>query len=373
MWTKPDLPFQDLPALPPEGIVVETTAVLKAVITASRALAALDHACRRLPDPSMLINIVPILEAQASSEIENIVTTNDELFQAANGLLDEPSAAVKEALRYREALRAGFDSLATRPLTTQTAIAICSHIQGRPVVVRDRPGTYIATSRRQQRIYTPPEGQSLILDHLSAWERFLHADHDLDPLVSMALQHYQFEAIHPFFDGNGRTGRIINLLYLVERGLLHLPVLYLSGHIVRHKDEYYACLRGVTRDDAWEPWLLFMLEAVRTTALWTLQLVEDVERLRTTSVETIAVAVPTASASELSQLLFSQPYVRIENLVQHGMAQRQTASRWLHALADAGVLARHKVGRSVLFTNVALLNLLLGATDSLHDGDDHDQ
>lgn len=238
MWNHPDRPYQDLPALPPSG-VVETPAVLKATITASRALARLDGAYKRLPDPTMLINLIPLMEAQASSEIENIVTTNDELFKAANGALPDVTPQVKEALRYREALRAGHESLATRPITTKTAIEVCSHIHARTAIIRDQPGTYIGNPTTGNRMYTPPEGRDVILDHLSAWERFLHSNHGLDPLVVMALSHYQFEAIHPFFDGNGRTGRVLNLLILIETGLLQLPILYLSGHVMRHKDTYY--------------------------------------------------------------------------------------------------------------------------------------
>ena len=279
MWNHPDRPYQDLPALPPSG-VVETPAVLKATITASRALARLDGAYKRLPDPTMLINLIPLMEAQASSEIENIVTTNDELFKAANGALPDVTPQVKEALRYREALRAGHESLATRPITTKTAIEVCSHIHARTAIIRDQPGTYIGNPTTGNRMYTPPEGRDVILDHLSAWERFLHSNHGLDPLVVMALSHYQFEAIHPFFDGNGRTGRVLNLLILIETGLLQLPILYLSGHVMRHKDTYYERLDAVTREDAWEPWILFMLDGVESTARWTLDLVETTDTMR---------------------------------------------------------------------------------------------
>jgi len=223
--------------------------VLKATVAASRALARLDGACKRLPDPTMLINLIPLMEAQASNEIENIVTANDELFKAAHGALTPPTPQVKEALRCCEALRAGVESLTSRSLTKQTAIDICSRLLGRPSIIRNTPGTYIGTPTNGKRIYTPPEGREIILDHLSAWEKFLHGDHGVDPLVVMALAHYQFEAIHPFFDGNGRTGRILNLLTLIETGLLELPILYLSGHIVRHKDEYYSLLNAVTRSD----------------------------------------------------------------------------------------------------------------------------
>ena len=169
--------------------------VLKATVAASRALARLDGACKRLPDPTMLINLIPLMEAQASNEIENIDTTNDELFKAAHGALTQPTPQVKEALRCCEALRAGVESLTSRPLTKQTAIDICSRLLGRPSIIRNTPGTYIGTPMNGKRIYTPPEGREIILDHLSAWEKFLHGDHGMDPLAVMTLPRYKFEAI----------------------------------------------------------------------------------------------------------------------------------------------------------------------------------
>lgn len=357
MWNHPDRPFQDLRALPPKDNV-ETSEVLKGALAASRALARLDGACKRLPDPTMLINLIPLMEAQASSEIENIVTTNDELFKAAHGALNELTSPIKEALRYREALRAGFESLTTRPLTTQTAIDICSHIQGRPAIVRDAPGTYIGNPATGERIYTPPQGRDVILDHMSSWERFLHDDHGLDPLVVMALAHYQFEAIHPFFDGNGRTGRVLNLLILIETGLLELPILYLSGHIMRHKSDYYRLLNKVTRDGDWASWILFMLQGVESTSAWTMNLIESTDALRATMEQDIRLANPRVPAGEVARLLFTQPYLRIENVVDAGLAQRQTASRWLTDIANQGFIIKEKVGRNIVFVNHRLLSTL---------------
>lgn len=357
MWEHSDRPHQDLPALPPSSDV-ETPTVLKATVAASRALARLDGACKRLPDPTMLINVIPLMEAQASSEIENIVTTNDELFRAAHGAAPDLTPPVKEALRYREALSAGFRALGTRPVTTTLATEICTHIQGRPARIRDTPGTYIGNPVTKARIYTPPEGKDVILDHLSAWERFVHDDHGLDPLVVMALAHYQFEAIHPFFDGNGRTGRVLNLLLLIEMGLLDLPILYLSGHIMRHKDEYYRQLNAVTHEDAWEAWILFMLAGVESTARWTLELVDSTDDMRASMETDIRTVNPRLPASDITRLLFTQPYLRIENVVDAALAQRQTASKWLTDLADAGLIQKERAGRSVVFVNTRLLSAL---------------
>lgn len=357
MWNHPDRPWQDLPPLPPAADV-QTPAVFRATVAASRALARLDGACKRLPDPSMLINLVPLLEAQASNEIENIVTTNDELFKAAHGALAEMTPQVKEALRYREALRAGFEGLSSRPVTTQTAIDVCSHIDGKPARIRDMPGTFIGNPATKTRIYTPPEGKAVILGRLSAWERFIHAEDEIDPLVKMALAHYQFEAIHPFFDGNGRTGRILNMLLLIESGLLELPVLYLSGHIMRRKGLYYELLNGVTRDEAWEPWILFMLSGVESTSRWTLDLIETTDALRAQMESDIRTSSPKLPAGELTRLLFTQPYLRIENIVEAGLAQRQTAGRWMTDLADRGLVVKERVGRGTIYINIKLLTAL---------------
>nr|WP_108870552.1 Fic/DOC family N-terminal domain-containing protein [Tessaracoccus timonensis] len=357
MSPNPNLPYQDLPPLPPPG-TTETPAVLKETISASRALARLDGAYKRLPDPTMLINLIPLMEAQASSEIENIVTTNDELFKAANGALSSPTPQVKEALRYREALRTGYESLGSRPITHQTAIDVCSQLQASPAIIRNQPGTYIGNPTTGQRIYTPPVGKDVILDHLSSWERFLHGNHGLDPLVVMALAHYQFEAIHPFFDGNGRTGRIINMLILIEKGLLQLPILYLSGHIVRHKDTYYERLNAVTQEGEWEPWILFMLSGVESTARWTLDLVEETDQMRVSMEHQIREHNPKLPAASLARMLFSQPYLRIENVVDAGLAKRQTAAHWLSDLAESGLVIKERVGRNVIFINNRLLQTL---------------
>ncbi|MFZ2625004.1 MAG: Fic/DOC family N-terminal domain-containing protein [Propionibacterium sp.] len=313
---------------------------------------------KRLPDPTMLINLIPLMEAQASSEIENIVTTNDELFKAASGALTNETPQIKEALRYREALRAGFESLASRPFTTQTAIDVCSHIQASPAIIRDQPGTSIGNPVTGQRIYTPPERKDVILDHLSAWERFVHGGHGLDPLVVMALAHYQFEAIHALFDGNGRTGRILNMLILIETGLLQLPILYLSGHIVRHKDTYYERLNAVTQGAEWEPWVLFMLSGVESTAQWTLDLVEKTDRMRSDLEHQIRARNSKLPADSIARLLFSQPYLRIDNVVDAGLAKRQTAALWLTDLADSGLIIKERVGRNVVFINNSLLQTL---------------
>ena len=352
----PAVPYNDLPPLPPAQ-ELETARVLKAVIEARSELAALNTACRLIPNPEIITSTIPLREAQASNEIENIVTTNDELFRAEWSVDLEPSPATKEALRYRDALRQGVEALTHRPVSEKVAVEICSTLQGGHAALRSTPGTYIGDPRRDTRIYTPPEGLEVIQGHLSAWERFLYSDHGLDPLVLMAATHYQFEAIHPFYDGNGRTGRILNILLLLQEEVLSLPVLYLSGYIVDNKDQYYRLLNAVTARGEWEAWVIFMVQAVAASAKSTSLLIDDLRHLQdstTTRVRELGIA----PAAELTELLFIQPYIRISDVIERGLAKRQTASGWLTTLADAQILKMWKVGRSKVFLNTAALEIL---------------
>lgn len=350
-------PYNDLPPLPPAA-EIETRVVLKACIEARAAVAELKQAGELIPNQAVLINSIPLLEAQASSEIENIVTTADRLFQFADDREALADPATKEALRYRTALREGFASLAQRPLSTRTAVDICRTIKGVAIDIRRTPGTALMNDRSGQVIYTPPEGEALIRDKLANWERFLHAAEEIDPLVRMAIGHYQFEAIHPFVDGNGRTGRVLNLLYLVDQGLLDIPVLYLSKAIIEAKQDYYRLLLAVSTEQAWEPWILFMLAAVRSTAVWTTSRIKSIRALIDDTAMRMKRDAPAIHSRELTELIFVQPYCRIANVVEAGIAQRQTASVYLKQLADIGLLNEVKVGREKLFINPALLQTL---------------
>ena len=357
----PAMPYNDLPALPPTS-EVESKAVLRQCIKSRSALAGLKEAADLIPNPGMLINTLSILEAQASSEIENIVTTTDKLFQqmsaVAQSAVERADPATKEALRYRQALMKGFFELDAHPITTRTAEAICSQIRGVDMQVRRVPGTALVNAATGETIYTPPVGESLIRDLLANWERFLHDEQDLDPLLRLAIGHYQFEAIHPFSDGNGRTGRVLNSLFHVQASLISLPILYLSRYIIDHKSEYYRLLLAVTTHGQWEPWLLYMLRAIETTALWTLEKTAAIRTLASITVEYVHQRLPKIYSRELVDQLFMQPYCRIANLVDAGIAQRQAASRYLKSLVEIGVLQDHKVGREVLFVHPRLLELL---------------
>lgn len=312
-----------------------------------------------MPNQDILINTIPLLEAQASSEIENVVTTTDQIFRYAQPdreALADP--ATKEALRYRAALRKGADSLKKKPLVTATAVDVCRTLLGVDVDVRRVPGTALMNERSKQIVYTPPEGEARLRTMLANWERFLHDADDVDPLVRMAVAHYQFEAIHPFTDGNGRTGRILNLLFLVEQDLLELPVLYLSRSIIRHKPDYYRLLLAVTKDHAWEAWILYMLRAVDETARWTTSRIRAIRDLMQETAGYVRTEAHGAYSRELVELIFVQPYCRIKNVVDAGIARRQTAAMYLKLLSDAGVLEEIKVGREKLFINPRLMRLL---------------
>ena len=357
----PDAPYNSLSSLPPQ-VEIETKTILKATVAARAALARLDEAARTLRDPSVLINTIALLEAQASSEIENIVTTTDELFRWAENEAKATDPATREALRYRSALRAGFETVIERPLSAAAAAEICSRVRGHDTRYRTGSGTYIG-GPHGRRVYTPPEGREVIVTKLAEWERFLHSATDLDPLVVMALTHYQFEAIHPFADGNGRTGRILNVLVLVQAGLLSLPILYLSRYIIRTKQQYYDLLLAVTRDGAWQGWVLYILEGVRQTADFTLAKIDGIRALQAVVHDEMAATLPRGVDADLLAALFEQPYLRIRAVRERCRVSRPTATKWLDALVTAGVLKELHVGRDRLFVNHRLLDVLFAEDD----------
>lgn len=357
MSFKADKPYTALPLLPPKK-EVETKAVLKKCITARAALAELKQASDMIPDARMLVNTLPLLEAQASSEIENIITTTDSLFEYASLGGNRADPATKEALRYRTALREGVDYLRRHPLGTRLAEQLCSRIKGVEMTVRKVPGTTLANERTGRVIYTPPEGEVLLRDKLGNWETYLHQYEDIDVLIRMAVAHYQFEAIHPFTDGNGRTGRLLNTLYLVEQELLTLPILYLSRYIVENRDDYYANLLRVTTHQSWEKWVLCVLNGVEETAVWTREKIAAIRKLLEHTNQYVRRAAPDIHSRELVDVIFSQPYCRIANLVEAGIAKRQTASVYLKQLTEIGVLKEIKVGRDKLFIHPKLIGVI---------------
>lgn len=354
-------PYNDLPPVPPAGVVLETPAVLKRTIAAARALAELKGAGNIIPNQKILLTGILMQEARLSSEIENIVTTNDELYQAAaDDLLTHASPHTKEVLRYQQALWTGYQALSARPLSANLFIELVDIIKGQSMGIRRVPGTKL-TGVGGEVVYTPPEGEHLLRDKLANLERFIHDHGDgLDPLVKLAVMHYQFEAIHPFPDGNGRAGRIINILYLVEKGLLELPILYLSRYIIRNKTAYYEGLRKVTEEGAWEEWVLYILAGIEEMAQETRAQIEHIRDLMEEMGKEAQEKAGKAYSKDLVELIFEQPYCKIRFLEERGIAMRQTASTYLKTFADAGLLHPVKAGREMYYINHRLLRALAG-------------
>ena len=355
MW-QPDQPYLDLPTLPPQ-MDIETKAILKQCITARAALAELKQAAELIPNQAVLINTLPLLEAGASSEIENIVTTTDKLFQFLRNE-DQADPATKEALRYSSALFEGFQALDQHPLNTRTIENICTQIKGIQMNVRRTPGTALANDKTGEVIYTPPVGEDVLRTMLANWERFLHNAVEIDPLIRMAVTHYQFEAIHPFTDGNGRTGRIVNSLFLIQEGLLTLPILYLSRYIIQHKADYYRLLLQVTREQDWEAWIIYVLKGVEETAAWTTAKIAAMKALNENTVEFVRQKLPKVYSYELVNLIFELPYCRISSLVEARIAKRQAASQYLKHLVEIGVLIEAPMTKEKLFIHPKLMQLL---------------
>lgn len=345
-------PFNDLPLLPPP-VELETKAVLKQAIAANRMLANLRGLAAQIPNQAVLINSIVLQEARLSSEIENIVTTNDELYRADADPDSKTDAHTKEVLRYRQALYHGFAEMKNRPLSTNLFIDIVRIIKEVDFGIRRVPGTALKNGQGDV-VYTPPVGEDVIRTKLANLEQFMHADDGLDPLVKMAVMHYQFEAIHPFEDGNGRTGRILNLLYLVDRQLLDIPVLFLSRYIIANKAAYYDGLRGVTEQQDWENWVLFMLRAVESTAQQTFEQVTRIRALMEQVRAHVQQQAPAIYSKDLIEVIFRHPYTKIQFLVDANIAKRQTASSYLQSLAALGVLRASKQGREMYYINDAL-------------------
>ena len=355
-------PYNDLPLLPPRARL-ETEAVLRAAIRASRSLAELKGRTRTVPNAAILLNTIALQEARASSEIENIFTTSDELYRGLISDSPDVSPHAKEVLHYNEALWRGAEALRERNvLTADLAIQLVGMIKPEDAGIRRQPGANLINRATAEVVYTPPDGEARIRGLLANLEQFINSAEDgLDPLVKLAVLHYQFEAIHPFRDGNGRTGRILLILYLLQQRLLEQPILFLSRYIIEHKSHYYRHLREVTEEGAWEAWILYVLRAVESTAETTVLKIEAIGDLLTRMVEEGRLKLPKRTFSkELIEQLFVRPYCKIRHLEEAGLAARVSASRYLHDLADAGLVAKIKSGKEILFVNERLVKLLAG-------------
>lgn len=351
-----DKPYNELPLLPPK-VNLELPEILKKAIKATRALGELKGAGKNIPNQAILINAIALQEAKESSEIENIFTTHDELYRAFEDQEKVTDLHTKEVLRYQEALWYGYNSLVKKPLlTTNLFVELVQIIKQNQAGIRNTPGTKIVRDDGQV-IYTPPEGEEPIRIFLRNLEDFIHAEDDLEPLIKMAIIHYQFEAIHPFSDGNGRAGRIINVLYLIQQELIDLPVLYLSKYIIENKSKYYQLLREVTEQGEWKNWILYILDAIEKMAEYTKMKIDKIYQLKLDMADSLKKETNFYSM-ELLEVIFQRPYCRIHHLEEAGIAKRKTASEYLYQMEAIGLMRPQKVGREMLFINDAFLKIL---------------
>lgn len=339
---------------------LETKAVLRKMVSANRALAELKGAARSIPNQNILINALALQEAKDSSEIENIVTTHDELYRA-NVSIANISHEAKEVQRYREALYRGLTLVRESGLLLKRHIVeIQQVLEENDAGIRTQSGTSLQNDKTGEIIYMPPQNHRDIQDLMDNLERYINDPEldDNDPLVKMAVIHYQFESIHPFYDGNGRTGRIINILYLMLTGLLDLPVLYLSSYIIRNKGDYYRLLNEVRLKDAWEEWVLYMLDGIEQTARHSVILIESITKLMKEIKHDLREQLPKIYSKDLLELLFRHPYTKINFLVDELGVTRKTAASHLRAIEEIGILDSLKIGREVYFVNKKLFKLL---------------
>lgn len=352
-------PYNDLPLLPPVRDGLETVAVLRQAHKAAAALGELKGLAQTLPNPDILLNAVILQEATASSEIENVITTQDRLYQALSLKNTETDPATKEVLRYREALLTGYRFLSEKGfLNTNAIVKIQQVLEENSAGIRRLPGTALRSAATGAIIYTPPDDHDTILRLMKNLEDYLNEADDLSPFIRLAVQHYQFESIHPFYDGNGRTGRIINVLFLIMNGLLDRPVLYLSKFIIAHKPDYYRLLQEVRTKQNWEEWILYMCRAVEETALETVGQIKQINYLFDQTAQKIRTEMPKIYSKDLVELLYIQPYCRIDNVVEHLGVSRPTASLYLRQLSEAGILTTRQVWKESLFIHEALLGIL---------------
>ena len=349
----------NIPTLP-LAIELETVPVLKKAASAHRYLAELKGMSRSIPNQSILVNTLSLQEAKDSSAIENIITTHDELFREELFPEYASNASAKEVKNYVTALKRGFDLVQQSSLLTNNHIlSIQEALENNRAGFRKLPGTELKNDLTGEIVYTPPQSPDEILRLMSNLERFINDDtmSTLDPLIKMSIIHHQFESIHPFYDGNGRTGRIINVLYLVAKGLLDIPVLYLSRYIVCNKADYYQKLQKVRENGEWEPWVLYMLDSVETTSRQTITIIQEIGTAINQYRDGIRESCKFYS-QDLINNLFYHPYTKIEFLTKALNITRLTATKYLDALCAEGYLQKEKIGRSNYYINKALFGIL---------------
>ncbi len=342
----------------PLDIDIETKAILKKSILANKALAKLNGVAKIIPNQAILINSLILQEAKDSSEIENIITTHDELYQSSLDI-SNISHATKEVQSYSRALLKGFDLVKeTSLLLTRHIVDIQQELEGNVAGIRKQAGTVLKNLASGEVIHTPPQEESTIRKLLDNLEQYINTNDGIDPLIKMAIIHYQFETIHPFYDGNGRTGRIINILYLVLNELLDLPILYLSSYIIKHKADYYRLLQEVRTKGSWEEWIIYMLEGIEQTATKQVQLINDIKELMDNTKEKLKSELPKIYSKDLLEVLFIHPYTKIDMLVDNLELHRDTASKHLKSMEKIGILNSVQIKNSKFYVNVKLFELL---------------
>lgn len=351
------IPYSDLPLLPPKADI-ETKNILRKTISAGRALAQLNGTLLNLPNPTLFLDTIYLQEAKASSEVENIITTSDELYKSLVADKKVENSATKEVLSYKEALWLGLEELKTKPfITTNLCVKIVQCIKQNGASIRVTPGTTLSNTRGEV-IYTPPSGENVIREKLANLEKFINGDESIDPLIKMALMHYQFEAIHPFSDGNGRTGRILLLLYLKLSGLLDTPAIYLSEYIIKHKADYYKHLRGVTENNEWEAYILYMLDMIEETSKKGLERLDKITSAMDKTANEIKTKLPKVYSKDLVEILFRLPYTKRQHLIDENIGNLKTVGNYLIALEESGFLKSEKVGKEKLYLNQKLVEIL---------------
>ena len=355
-----NVPHFKLDKLPPLRAKVETIEILRQTNKSTAALAELKGIAKTIPNQAMLINAIVLQEAKDSSEIENIITTQDELYKALSVNKSKISAETKEVINYRKAIFHGFDIAKKQGfLRVNDIVCIQQELVDNTAGIRSTPGTVLKNDQTGEIVYTPPQDKVEILDLLSNFiNHFNLNDDDLSPLINLAILHYQFESIHPFYDGNGRTGRILNILYLILNGLIDVPILYLSSYITDNKPEYYKLLNQTNRIGNWEDWIMFMLKAIESTSMDTISRIANIKNQLDKTIIRVQAESPRIYRKELVELLFEQPYSKIEYVVDKLNVERKAAARYLKELANIGIVESQKVGRETLYINKALIEIL---------------
>lgn len=350
-------PYNDLPLLPP-GAEIETKNILRKTILAGRALAQLNGTLSSLPNPTLFLDTIYLQEAKASSEVENIITTNDDLYKSLVADKKTENSATKEVLSYKEALWLGLEELKSKPfITTNLCIKIVQCIRQNNSSIRNTPGTTLSNPQGEV-IYTPPSGEHIIREKLANLEKFINEEDAIDPLIKMAIMHYQFEAIHPFSDGNGRTGRILLLLYLKLSELLNTPAIFLSEYIIKNKVQYYRCLRDVTENNEWEAYILYMLDMIEVTSNKGLERLHNITTTMEQTANEIKKKMPKVYSKDLIEILFRLPYTKRQHLIDENIGNLKTVGNYLIALEENGFLKSEKVGKEKLYLNPKLLEIL---------------